>query len=285
MSLLMNNTDALVQLRGCNRAQLEELFGTMAPVSGRVVGALYNADTEGMKNMLLHTNPAGVVAGLKIAALLTGASGAELVVRCEVDRQTLLANAGTVDLPLEIAQAALVNKALHKTDLLLNLEQLAAMADRLTGAQPGLLVAVGDATPTELPADTLLTEIVPAGKGLLADHRLYSTQQLEGMTLSSLASRSGVLRPMTDRDCPVDLAKKEMLTLRRQSCGKCTFCREGLYQLNEIFERISLGRAKAGDLDLAEEIGRAMTVSCNCTLGEEAALPALSAMDAFAAET
>lgn len=86
MSLLMNNTDALVQLRGCDRARLEELFGTMAPVSGRVVGALYNADTEGMKNMLLHTNPAGVVAGLKIAALLTEASGAELVVRCEVDR-------------------------------------------------------------------------------------------------------------------------------------------------------------------------------------------------------
>ena len=181
--------------------------------------------------------------------------------------------------------AALVNKAPHKTDLLLDLEPLAAMADRLTGAQPGLLVAVGDATPTEFPADTLLTEIIPAGKGLLADHRFYSAQQLEGMTLSGLASRSGVLRPMTDRDCPVDLAKKEMLTLHRQSCGKCTFCREGLYQLNEIFERISLGRAKAGDLDLAEEIGRAMTISCNCTLGEEATLPALSAMDAFAAET
>lgn len=285
MSLLMNNTDALVQLRSCDRARLEELFGTMAPVSGRVVGALYNADTEGMKNMLLHTNPAGVVAGLKIAALLTGASGAELVVRCEVDRQTLLANAGTVDLPLEITQAALVNKALHKTDLLLDLEQLAAMADRLTGAQPGLLVAVGDATPAEFSADTLLTDILPDGKGLLADHRFYSAQQLEGMTLASLASRSGVLRPMTDRDCPVDLAKKEMLPLRRQSCGKCTFCREGLYQLSEIFERISLGRAKTGDLDLAEEIGQAMTVSCNCTLGEEAALPVLSAMDAFAAET
>ena len=117
--------------------------------------------------------------------------------------------------------AALVNKALHKTDLLLDLEPLAAMADRLTGAQPGLLVAVGDATPTEFPADTLLTEIIPAGKGLLADHRFYSAQQLEGMTLSGLASRSGVLRPMTDRDCPVDLAKKEMLTLHRQSCGKC----------------------------------------------------------------
>ena len=117
--------------------------------------------------------------------------------------------------------AALVNKALHKTDLLLDLERLAAMADRLTGAQPGLLVAVGDATPAEFPADTLLTEIVPAGKGLLADHRFYFAQQLEGMTLSGLASRSGVLRPMTDRDCPVDLTKKEMLTLRRQSCGKC----------------------------------------------------------------
>lgn len=95
MSLLQNNTDALNRLRRCSREELEAVFGSMEPVTGAVVGALYNADTEGMKNILLHTNPAGVIAGLKIAALLTGAERAELVVNCEVNQQELEASAGT----------------------------------------------------------------------------------------------------------------------------------------------------------------------------------------------
>ena len=79
--------------------RMEAVFGSMEPVTGAVVGALYNADTEGMKNILLHTNPAGVIAGLKIAALLTGAERAELVVNCEVNQQELEASAGIVELP------------------------------------------------------------------------------------------------------------------------------------------------------------------------------------------
>ena len=81
MSLLQNQTGALNRLRRCSKEELEKIMGSMEPVSGFVVGALYNADTEGMKQVLLHVNPAGVIAGLKIAAVLTGAKGAELVVR------------------------------------------------------------------------------------------------------------------------------------------------------------------------------------------------------------
>ena len=127
MSLLQNNTEALNRLRKITKAELEGMFGTMAPVNGKVVGALYNADTDGMKNILLHANPAGLMAGLKIAAVLTGASGAELVVREELDPQELLADAGMVDLPLTITRTALVNKMLYKQDKLFCLDELAAM--------------------------------------------------------------------------------------------------------------------------------------------------------------
>lgn len=142
MSLLQNNTDALNRLRRCSREELEAVFGSMEPVTGAVVGALHNADTEGMKNILLHGNPAGVIAGLKIAALLTGAERAELVVNCEVNQQELEASAGIVELPLTITRAALINKMLHKNDQLFCLDELAAMADRLMGNTPGLLVAL-----------------------------------------------------------------------------------------------------------------------------------------------
>ena len=48
MSLLQNNTEALNRLRKITKAELEGMFGTMAPVNGKVVGALYNADTDGI---------------------------------------------------------------------------------------------------------------------------------------------------------------------------------------------------------------------------------------------
>lgn len=285
MSLLHNNTDALNRLRRCTKEELELIFGTMEPITGSVVGALYNCDTDGRKNLLLHSNPAGIVAGLKIAALLTGAAGAELIVRCEVHQQELEASAGVVALPLTITTAELVNKTAHKQDRLFTLDELAAMADRLIGNTPGILIALDDDMPTELAPSASVWELTGECKGILTDHRMYSAEQAKNLTVSDLNSKSGVIHRLTEASCPVAEAKKEILTLRKQSCGKCTFCREGLYQLSEIFENISTGRAKPAHLALAKEIGQAMTVSCNCTLGDTAGLPALSAMDAFGAET
>lgn len=217
MSLLQNNTDALNRLRRCSREELEAVFGSMEPVTGAVVGALYNADTEGMKNILLHTNPAGVIAGLKIAALLTGAERAELVVNCEVNQQELEASAGIVELPLTITRAALVNKMLHKNDRIFCLDELAAMADRLMGNTPGLLVALDGETPTEEEPSRLVKELAGECKGILIDHRFYSAQELEGLSLEQLHSRSGVIRRLTEKDCPVDGAKREILSLRQKS--------------------------------------------------------------------
>lgn len=285
MSLLQNQTGALNRLRRCSKEELEKIMGSMEPVSGFVVGALYNADTEGMKQVLLHVNPAGVIAGLKIAAVLTGAKGAELVVRGDVNEQQLQADAGMVELPLTITHAELVNKMLHKQDKLFALDELAAMSDRLMGETSGVLVAIDDGTPQEENPARLVEDLVGDSKGILLDHRFYEAGSLKGRTLGELKSRSGVIRRLTQNDCPVDWAGKELDTLRQKSCGKCTFCREGLYQLSEIFHSIASGRTTAGDLDLAAEIGQAMTISCNCTLGEEAGQPAVSALTAFAAET
>lgn len=283
MSLLQNNTEALNRLRGLDKAALEARFGCWAGAP-RVVGALYNADTDGMKNILLHANPAGVVAGLKIAALLTGAADAVLVVREEFDTQELLADAGIVDLPLTVTRAALVNKMAYPGARLLALDELAALADRLLGREPGVLVALDGELPAEEDPARPVTEWVGACRGVLAGHRLYSAAGLAGLSLGEVAGRSGVLHRLTESHCPVHEAQTQLAALRRQSCGKCTFCREGLYQLSCLLEDVAAGRAKAGDLALAREIGTAMTTSCNCTLGEEAALPVLTALDAFESE-
>lgn len=283
MSLLQNNTEALNRLRGMDKKALEAVFGVWESAA-RVVGALYNADTESRKQVLVHANPAGVVAGLKIAALLTGAADAVLVVREEMDPQTLLADAGIVDLPLTVTQAALVNKMAYKGAKLLALNELAALADRLLGSEPGVLVSVDGEELREEPADRPVLELLGERKGAAAGNRLYSAEQLADKTVGQVAGCSGVLRRLTSAHCPVQQAQNQLAVLRQKSCGKCTFCREGLYQLNCLLEEVSTGRAKAADLELAKEIGSAMTLSCNCTLGQEAALPVLTALDAFEGE-
>ena len=58
------------------KESLEAQFGTMPQIDGYVVGALYNSDTDSRKEVLVHNNPAGIIAGLKIAATLTDAKGA-----------------------------------------------------------------------------------------------------------------------------------------------------------------------------------------------------------------
>jgi len=237
-----------------------------------------------MKNILLHANPAGVVAGLKIAAVLTGAADAVLVVREDLDPQQLEADAGLVDLKLTVTRAALVNKMAYKGARLLALDELASLADRLLGNTPGVLVSVDGALAVEEPPARPVTELVGDCKGLVAGHVFYNADQLAGKTVGEVSGRSGMLRRLTATQCPVHETQVLLTALRAQSCGKCTFCREGLYQLSCIMEDMSTGRAKTGDLDLAREIGTVMTTSCNCTLGEEAALPVLSALDAFESE-
>lgn len=287
MSLLKNNTDALAMVSGLDKAALEEKLGSTFPqTKGNVVAALYNADTEGKMNMLLFSNPAGIVAGLAAAVKLTGASGAVIVTDCEINEQEYMAAAGTAGVGLSFEKAAMVNKVAHKGDLMFTFEELAAAADRMTGACPGIFVAVDDEVPAEVNPDTPVTELIGAdAKGIIAGHRFYNMDELSGVHTGDLKTWGGFIRTVKTTDCAVDLAQKEVLALRKKSCGKCTFCREGLYQISKILEAVTTGRGSMEGLSLADEIGKAMEVSCNCTLGDRAGFPAVSLLQAFGAET
>lgn len=164
--------------------------------------------------------------------------------------QQLEADAGLVDLKLTVTRAALVNKMAYKGARLLALDELAALADRLLGNTPGVLVSVDGALAVEEPPARPVTELVGDCKGLVAGHVFYNADQLAGKTVGEVAGRSGMLRRLTDTQCPVHETQVLLTALRAQSCGKCTFCREGLYQLSCIMEDMATGRARTGDLDL-----------------------------------
>ena len=75
-----------------------------------------------------------------------------------------------------------------------------------------------------------------------------------------------------------------LLAERRQSCGKCTFCREGLIQLHTMVKEITEGQGKKEFTDMMTEIGEAMTFSTPCTMGQTASDFAMGSLNYFANE-
>lgn len=280
--LRSNNAEALVLLGKTSKEELEKKFGSREAVSA-IVGALPNSDTEGMKYTLLHTNPAGVIAGLKILSVLTGADKAILSVSCDVNEQELMANAGIANLDLTIAKEKLVNVRAHENDLLVKIDELVNMAEVLMGRASMALVMAEDEI-SEVAPETKVLSLINGDmtKGILADHKFYTLDQAQELTAGDLVS--GVVKTIKTTDCAVDQTGKEIRVLREKSCGKCTFCREGLYQLEQSIEEIKEGRGKAADKEFMAEISELMLESCNCSLGDAAGLPVQTMLQAYDAE-
>ena len=92
---------------------------------------------------------------------------------------------------------------------------------------------------------------------------------------------SGGLLVLDEDDCMVDIARYFLTFTCNQSCGKCTFCRIGTYQMLEILNRICAGKGKPADLDLLEDIARKTKERSLCGLGESAPNPVLTTLTYF----
>jgi NADH:ubiquinone oxidoreductase subunit F (NADH-binding)/(2Fe-2S) ferredoxin len=92
---------------------------------------------------------------------------------------------------------------------------------------------------------------------------------------------SGGLIVMDERTCMVDVAKYFLAFLVDESCGKCTACREGVFQMHSILSRIVAGEGREGDVELLEELGAYVKASSLCQLGGTAPNPVLSTLRYF----
>ena len=92
---------------------------------------------------------------------------------------------------------------------------------------------------------------------------------------------SGGLIVMDENDCMVDIAKFYLKFCVDESCGKCSPCRIGGWQMLHILEGISEGRGTLDDLDRLQRISKAMQKASLCGLGQTAANPVLSTLKYF----
>ena len=95
---------------------------------------------------------------------------------------------------------------------------------------------------------------------------------------------SGGLIVADERTCMVDVARYFLEFLMDESCGKCTPCREGVFQMHAILTRICEGKAQEGDIELLETLAGYVKTSSLCQLGGTAPNPVLSTLAHFRKE-
>ncbi len=92
---------------------------------------------------------------------------------------------------------------------------------------------------------------------------------------------SGGLVVMDENTCMVEVARFFMSFTQRESCGKCTPCREGTKRMLEILEKIVAGNGTLEDLAMLENLAHMVQTMSLCGLGKSAPLPVLSTLHTF----
>jgi NADH-quinone oxidoreductase subunit F len=95
---------------------------------------------------------------------------------------------------------------------------------------------------------------------------------------------SGGMIVMDENTCMVDVARYFTDFLSKESCGKCTPCREGVFQLRNILTDICEGRGKEGDLEFMTDLGETIKDTALCGLGNTAPNPLITTLRYFKEE-
>jgi NADH-quinone oxidoreductase subunit F len=152
----------------------------------------------------------------------------------------------------------------------------------------------------EVPMGTTLRSLIfDIGGGILGNKKLKAVQtggpsggcipeqlldlpvDYERLAQAGAIMGSGGMVVMDEDTCMVNVAKFFLNFTKDESCGKCVPCREGCTRMFEILKDITEGRGQEGDIELLEEMGKTISDSALCGLGESAPNPVLTTIRYF----
>ena len=256
----------------------------------RVVCGLNNSDINGALLAILKENPEKVMEGMAIAALAVNAEEMFLVVPAseEAYAAELSEKASAYGITVK---CGLINRRESRGGAFHHIETMAALADIFADCyEPCTYMAVcKDGKTGELVKvayGTKVSDLVGDAdvKAIAIGTKLYDASALEMVIEADTQIGNGVITVYDSKCCMIHEAEKVLLEERRQSCGKCTFCREGLIQLHTMTEEITKGQGKKEFPDMIAEIGEAMVFSTPCTMGQTASDFSLGTLKYFASE-
>ncbi|MFO8234230.1 MAG: NADH-quinone oxidoreductase subunit NuoF [Bacteroidales bacterium] len=120
----------------------------------------------------------------------------------------------------------------------------------------------------------------PSG-GCIPDYLSDTIIDYDSVNATGAIMGSGGMVVMDETTCMVDIAKFFLDFTRKESCGKCTFCRLGTKRMLEILERITEGKGEKEDMDKLEELAYQIKANSLCGLGQTAPNPVLTTLKYF----
>ncbi|MBL7185555.1 MAG: SLBB domain-containing protein [Phycisphaerae bacterium] len=123
----------------------------------------------------------------------------------------------------------------------------------------------------------------PSGGCIPAEHLDVRVDFDELTKLGSMMGSGGMI-VMDEDTCMVRVAQYFTEFLQKESCGKCTPCREGLAQMLHILNGITKGDGEVGDIEEVGTLAQLLEGTALCALGKTAANPILSTIRYFREE-
>jgi len=175
-------------------------------------------------------------------------------------------------------------------------------------AYPGtkVLTLTGDVnnrTFCEVPTDTTIRDLIfqfgggiPGGKkfkavqiggasgAFIAADGLDTKIAFDSMTDANSALGSGAVYVLDETRDIIDVTTRIARFFEHESCGKCAPCREGTARLHELMWKLNSGRGSAKDIALLKKLGRVMSISSLCGLGQAAPTAILTTIERFSGD-
>jgi NADH-quinone oxidoreductase subunit F len=120
----------------------------------------------------------------------------------------------------------------------------------------------------------------PSG-GCIPEYLSDTIVDYDSVNATGAIMGSGGMVVMDETTCMVDVAKFFLDFTRKESCGKCTFCRMGTKRMLEILDRITNGKGEEGDIERLEELAYQIKDNSLCGLGQTAPNPVLTTIKYF----
>ncbi len=256
-----------------------------------IAAGINNSDTKRVLLELLKTESSKIFEGISVAAYALG-----------VEEKILLLPETEIELAEQLAEEAsrygvqieteFINVRKYSAYVLHHIETMLAVAEVMEETyEPGAWVSIGTGADLgnlqRVAYGTKLSDIadLSGAKAVEIGTHLYTPTAAEELIIDeNLKLGDGVITVLDTKKCLIQECEARLLTSRKNGCGKCTFCREGLNQIYGHITDITSGKGKKEALEMVMEIGEAMTFSCGCSVGTVGADFVLDAMENFKSE-
>ena len=266
----------------------------------KLVVGLNNNDTAHILLNLLKADVDRVIEGMQIAAYLLDAEKLILYLpKKEVELKEKLIE--IIDgSGIDLCNDDFIDRRKYDRCVIHHIETMYFLAEAFSDMSealpniytPGVFVSVSEQGKSgelcKIPFGTKVADLISTPalqvKGIEIGSRLYDASALDLIINNSISMGNGVITVIDNSDCIIDETEKRLTALRNISCGKCTFCREGLVQLYTMIKDITMGRGKNEYIPLIKEIGEAMPISTLCSVGHTGSDFAMGGLSNFISE-